>query len=304
MPTQKLARKQHIVTRGLLANFVDGEGFLWVYEKNKPTRRSQPRNECAERDFYEYESNGRTTQNRYENWLGRIESDAVPLLELLIERRPLARWQAVSVSLFIASLFTRTRKYRAQISNPIVEKFRNPAKSPDFVRDLQCRLWLAGEPCFRKDLQEEIDELRDAMERSPSFYHVVGLPRRTAVLAEAILQKSWGIIEAPSGLVFVASDCPVSTMEFTDGRAVPGAGFGKEDTAVFLPLSPQHAFVASRAGWPRTADARFVEALNHLTVCFAHRNVYANSDFAALRALVDAQINQIVFGENALIHDD
>ena len=43
---RKLARKQHIVTRRLLANFVDGDGFLWVYEKNKPIRKSKPENEC------------------------------------------------------------------------------------------------------------------------------------------------------------------------------------------------------------------------------------------------------------------
>ena len=39
----KLTRKQHIVTRGLLAKFVDHNGVLWVYEKNKPVRKAGPK---------------------------------------------------------------------------------------------------------------------------------------------------------------------------------------------------------------------------------------------------------------------
>ena len=139
------------------------------------------------------------------------------------------------------------------------------------------------------------------MEDSPSFYHVVSLPRHTRVVAEAIMRKSWQTIEAPSDLFFVTSDCPVSTVEFVDGKVLPGVGFGKENTAIFLPLSPRHVFAASHVGWPEIAEPRFVESLNRLTVQFAHQNVYANRDCAAMRVLVDAGINRLVFGQNALL---
>lgn len=84
---QKLTRRQHIVPRLLLANFTDPASTLWVYSKDKPARASTPDNECLERDFYEYEFNGRKTSNKYENWLGRIESDASAVLRLLADRQ-------------------------------------------------------------------------------------------------------------------------------------------------------------------------------------------------------------------------
>jgi hypothetical protein len=52
---------------------------------------------------------------KHENWLGGIENDAIPLFDFLIERRPLAAWQATTISTFMASLFLRTRKVRSQI---------------------------------------------------------------------------------------------------------------------------------------------------------------------------------------------
>jgi hypothetical protein len=301
MSARKLTRKQHIVTRRLLANFVDKDGVLWAYEKNRPVRRSRPENECHQRDFYEYEVNGRATKNRYENWLARIEADATPLIELLIARRQLAREQAVVISSFIASLFARSRKVRSQISTAMVAKFRGQAKDPSFVRNLQYQFFLTGELRSTEELQRDVDELRETMDKSPSFYHVVGLLHRTRVVAEAIMRKSWQTIEVAPDMFFVTSDCPVSTVELVDGRVLPGVGFGKENAAVFLPLTPRHVFVASRTGWPEIADSRFVQSLNRLTVQFAHRNVYANTASAALRVSVDAEINQLVFGENAFL---
>jgi hypothetical protein len=297
----ELTRREHIVSRGLLAKFVNSQGILWVYEKDRPARESRPERECAQRDFYEYVWRGQTTKNKYENWLGRIESDALPLFDFLIERRPLTAWQATIISTFVASLFLRTRKVRSQISAAMVEKFREQTRTPEFVRDLQYELFREGILHSAEDVKKNIDELRTAMEQSSSFYHVIGLPRHTSVLAETIMRKSWEVIEAVPGTSFVISDCPVTTVELAGGHVLPGVGFGKENAAVFLPLTPQHLFVASRVRWARTVDARFVDRLNRLTVNFSHRNVYASTLSAELQMLVDTEMNQIVFGQNAFV---
>ena len=296
-----MTRKEHIVPRGLLSNFVDSSGRLWVYERDRPVRESRPDKECAQRDFYEYEWQGRRTQNRYEKWLGQIESDALPLIAQLIERRPLTRQQSIIFSAFVATLFMRTRKVRSQISNAMVEKFGQQSRDPGFIRDLQYQLFREGELRYAEDLQKRIDELREGMETSPSFYHVVGLPRQAVVLGKAIIGKSWETIAAPAGASFVVSDCPVSTVEFIDGHVFPGAGLGKDNAAIFLPLTAKHVFVASRLRWRQDVNEEFVKLLNRLTIGFAHRNVYASEKSPALQALVDVEINQIVFGQNAFI---
>ena len=185
-----------------------------------------------------------------------------------------------------------------------MSKFRDQTKDPRFIRELQYQLLQKGELHFADDLQKSIDELRVAMENSPSFYHVVGLPHRTQIVAEAIMRKSWHTIEAPPGLFFVTSDCPVSTVELVDGKVLPGVGFGKENAAIFLPLTARHVFVASRVGWGALADAKFVDSLNRLTVHFAHRNVYGCANSPALQNIVDVGINQLVFGQNSFLQNN
>jgi hypothetical protein len=91
----------------LLANFADSAGTLWVYSKDKPARPSIPENECVERDFYEYELNGRKTSNKYEDWLARIEGNATAALQLLTDRRRLTEREAVTWAAFVAALFVK-----------------------------------------------------------------------------------------------------------------------------------------------------------------------------------------------------
>ena len=110
MPTrQKATRREHIVSRLLLANFTDSNGILWVYAKEKRVRESIPESECWERDFYEYELNGRSTNNKYEDWLATIEANASKVLPILTSRQQVNQQNALVWSAFVASLFARTR---------------------------------------------------------------------------------------------------------------------------------------------------------------------------------------------------
>jgi hypothetical protein len=301
MVVKKLARKQHIVPQSFLSNFTDEKGFLWIYEKDRPIRRGRPEVECLERDFYDYELRGKATGNKYEKWLSQIEGDAAAQFQRLIDRQKLAPYQARIVATFVASLFARTRKVRNQISASMINKFRQQTDDPEFIRNLQYELLQNGELCYAADLEKDVGDLRHAMESEPSFYHTVGLPRHTAVIAEAILRKNWHTVEAPSGSAFVTSDCPVLTFEVVDQQVRPGVGFGKPEAVIFLSLTPSHVFVASNLSWAPAGDAKFVNCVNRLTVQFAHRNVYSNSSSGALRALVDDEINQLVFGQNAFV---
>ena len=122
--TKKQKRREHIVPRLLLAHFTDSSGVLWVYAKGKPARASIPDAECIERDFYEYEVNGRKTNNQYEDWLARVERDASEILQRLVDGANLRQSEAVIWATFVASLFVRTRKVRMQISPTMIRKFR------------------------------------------------------------------------------------------------------------------------------------------------------------------------------------
>lgn len=300
---KQLTRRQHIVPRLLLANFTDAAGALWVYSKGKPAQPSTAKNECWERDFYEYELNGRPTENRYEDWLARIESDASAVRKKIAGRVQLTQREAEIWATFVAALFIRTRKVRMQISDGMVRKFKKQTDDPAFIRDLQYELLQKGELVAADDLKKEVNRLRAAMDASPSFYHVSGLPRHTASLARALLGKQWHTIDAPTGKSFLISDCPVMTAEI-DGRQIsPGAGFAKPNVAILVPVSSQAIFAASppHLGWRPIAAPSGVDNVNRLVVQFAHRNVYANANSVDIQLLVDTQIDDVKFGVNAFL---
>jgi Protein of unknown function (DUF4238) len=303
MPPIKQTRKEHIVPQMLLSRFVAPDGRLWVYTKGKPPRPSKPENECVERDFFEFELRGKKTQNGYENWLSQIEGDAVPVLEAIVLRRQISSRDAEVWATFVAALFGRTRKVRAQISEGMAQKFREQTENSNFVRELQYALLQRGELHYAEDLKRAIDERRAEMDASPSYYHVSALPNRVGIIAQSLLTRAWHTIEAPLDHCFLISDCPVVTYEVRDGRPYPGAGFGGENTAVLLPVGPKHLFVASphHFKWNLVASPSGVRNINRLIVQFAHRNVYASFESEGVRALVDAEIDKILFGRNAFL---
>jgi hypothetical protein len=124
------------------------------------------------------------------------------------------------------------------------------------------------------------------------------------VLLGPLLDRTWNTLEAPAGKSFLISDCPVITVERQGGQFLPGAGFAKKDTVVLLPLDSTHLFVASPPdfGWKLgKAYPAAVDMINRLIVQFAHRNVYANVEANGIRALVDSEIDTVVFGKNAFL---
>lgn len=298
-----LTRREHIVSRMLLHQFVAPDGALWVYSKGEPPRRSKAENECVERDFFEFEFRGKKTNNSYEKWLSSIEDSAAPLLQAIIERRSLSQRDAEAWARFVATLFGRTRKVRAHISEMMTQRFGEQADHPDFISNLQVSLLKQGEFHYADDLKRAVTEIRAAMDANPSFYHVSALPNRMRIIAQPLLTRAWHTIEAPPDNYFLMSDCPVLTFEVRDGRPYPGAGFAKENAVVMLPVGPRHIFVASphHLGWRQVQTISGVRNINRLIVQFAHRNVYANFESEEVRALVNDEIDGIIFGKNAFV---
>jgi len=302
--TQQLVREQHIVPRWHLGKFTDADGRLWCYRPNRPPKKFAPKGTCWERDFYEYELNGKKTNNKYENWLGRIENDAATRLSLVLDRSQIGVYDATVWAAYVASSFVRTEKCRAHISAAMVQKFGEQTQSPDFIRRMQHELLKWGELVFYEDVKKSIEQIRSAMDNSPSFYHVSGLERNVASLAEAVMGKTWHTIQAPQGKFFLMSDCPVTSVEIADGEIRLGSGLGNEHTVVVLPLTPEYLFVAAPplTRWKSVGLPNFVDSVNLLVTQFAHRRVYSNVNSPEVQSLVDLHINKVEFGKNAFLH--
>lgn len=299
----QLVRDQHIVPRWHLRRFADVDGWFWRYRQNEPPKRCRPKGECWERDFYEYDVNGKRTHNRYERWLNRIENDAAPILDVLLNQRQLNQREMTVWGSYVASLFLRTQKVRSQFSSAMVQKFREQSRNPDFIRNLQYDLLKEGELVFADDLKKELERLRSNMENSPSFYHLSGLEQHTTSLGAALAAKTWYVLQAPPRKFFVISDCPVTTVEIAPGQARPGPGFAKESCVVILPITPTHIFVASSPAisWKPVGTPTSVDSTNLLVVRFADKRVYAPVNSSEIKILVDRELNQITFGKDAFV---
>jgi hypothetical protein len=299
----KLTRREHIIPRMLLSEFAGTDGSLWVYAKGATPRRGRPENECVEKDFFEFELRGKKTNNSYENWLSQIEGQGASLLNSIRNRSQFDDQSAFKWSEFVASLFGRTRKVRAQISEGMKERFRDQTENPEFIRDLQYSLLRKGELHYADDLKAAVTGFCTAMDSSPSFYHVSALPNRTRIIVESLMQRAWHTIEAAPGTSFLCSDCPVVTYEVVNGQPHPGSGFGNQNTVAMLPVGSKHLWVASphHLNWRMQATDAGMTNINRLIVQFAHRNVYADTQSEEIRTLVDTEINTLVFGKNAFV---
>lgn len=300
----QLARRQHKVPQWHLRRFADASGHLWSYRRNLPPKRLRPRSICWELDFYEFELNGCATRNEYEVWFGLIENDAAAMCNDLLQRCQLMQEDAVVWATYAASLFLRSSKCREQMRSSMIPKFREESRSADFVRSLQYAILKRGTLVPAADLRKLIEARRMNMETSQAYYHLAAIKETTSALAGSLLRKTWHTLEAAPGHAFLLGDCPVSTIEFVGtGRAIHGSGFNNQNTAVILPLSPRYLFVASppHLKWRSAMGPQQVAEVNLLTVRFAHEVVLSNLNAASTQTLVDAEINQFVFGRDGFI---
>jgi hypothetical protein len=299
----QFTRRQHTVAQWHLRGFTNADGKFFRYLQGMPVKWTCPKAECHELDFYEYDFHGRKSHNKFEHLLGQIENNAASRLPHLLNKVPLSRQGCKDWALYVASLFVRSRKYRAQISEPMIANLKAQTKERNYIADLQYTMFKKGELVEANELRRSTDEFVSNLEKSPAFYHVAGLQRHTASLAAALLKKAWHIVRAPQEKFFLMSDCPVSTAEVAGASVLPGVGFAKEHALVFVPITPRLVFIAAPSSMQRPAIAppAFVDSLNLLTVQFAHTRVFAHVNMVSIKEFVDREIGLIVFGKNAFL---
>jgi Protein of unknown function (DUF4238) len=292
-------RQEHIVPRWYLGNFCDVDGQLHVYERGKLQRRGNPAKECRERDFNEFELNGKKTDKVYEDFLAQLESDAKPVCDVLCTTGILTTEEVNNWAVFVSSLLLRTRKTREQMSAHTIRQLQTEEEKHRFALHAQLNMAIEGRFLPYDDIRPSVDRVIGSAHLNLPYYHLTQMPGGILTLANALLAAEWKIIGAPEGHIFVTSDAPVSTMEVQPNRNIIfGSGLGRDNVAVFLPLNTKKVFMAHQKGWPMRGPFD-VELINTATIQFGHRNVYASYWSAELQVRVDTGLNSIVFGENA-----
>lgn len=297
---------EHGVPRFYLNKFADSEKYVIVYAKDRAPRRRSTKGETAEPNYFEYTINGQATENRYERWFQRIETDAAAVYGTIQSGSALTGTQERAWSLFIASTFLRSRKVREQIGPALTKRVASEMFFGDGqIREMQHDLLKQGIFAYADELRVKAKQIKREME-VPAFGHLAGIEENARGIADDIFRKRWFVLQAAPGTTFVTSDCPVHTQNVNlAGKSFTlGSGFSHPSTAVVLPLSPSRLFLAgpNEMRWKSNVlDENDVLAFNAGAVRFADRAVYALDQSDEIRGLVDREINQVVYGRNAFV---
>jgi hypothetical protein len=310
LPTQKVAhplvQNEHIVPRFYLNRFADSGKQVVLYAKGRTPSWKSTKSQSSEHNFFEYTINGQATENSYENWFQRIETDAAAIYDAVQSGSKLTQVQEEAWALFLATLFLRGRKVRDQIGPELTKQVESEMFfGEDQIREMQHDYLKQGVLVYADDLREKVNQIKLEM-RAPAFRHLAGIEENAHTLAKQIFEKRWFVLEATPSNAFVTSDCPVQTLNLnlTGKDFTLGSGFGHHSTAVVLPLSPTRLFLAGphEMRWKSNViDENDVMAFNTSTVRFADRAVYALAKSDEVRALVDREMNQVIFGKNAFV---
>jgi hypothetical protein len=303
---KKNVRQQHVISDMYLRKFGE-DGELFVYEKQRPIRRvvvkkGKQIKEGRERDYFEYEVGGQKSNNAIENWLAEIETRAGDVYPAILSGELLTDDVATNWAVYVASLFLRTRKVRNELAALGMLKVREIMIGEQSIRDAQHDLLKRGHLISYKRLSTTMTRIWDEMQSDPAYGHVLTIQKSTATLAKSILEKRWQTVEASEACSFLSSDSPVITMKIVGGGQVfLGHGFSQPDVAVLLSISPNKLFIASpqTVGWDTVQDENNVTLFNRAIVRFADRAVYTNVNSSRIQKIVDEEIGQIKFGQNA-----
>jgi Protein of unknown function (DUF4238) len=296
-------RRQHIVPEMHLGRFANPARQVCVYQKGKPPRWSAVSKIAVERDYHEFSVGNTKSGYSIEDTLSNLEGRAASVRERVLNNLPASHDEIATWGLFVAALFLRSRKVRAQMSSRIAVELAGELRGVGELRQIQYELLKRGSLIPLAEVERQVASQLDKMLSSPAFLHLCRFHTAVPNLAHLICQKAWHILEAGEDSWFVTSDCPVFTAAIRERRLFCGTGFGLADTTVFLAIDPQHLFIAAppTSKWNKVLGPADVDLINLSAIRFAHREVYAHKESAELQHAVDNNIDRITFGKDAYV---
>jgi len=262
---------------------------LWVYEKQKPTRRSTPTESGHQRDFYAFQDKDGTKNFEVENLLSQLEGVVAPLVQNA-EPSEILRRKAI-FAVFVALTQQRVpaaRKYTRQVMRQMVEAFRNESPSASVWREfLRQAAQIQGIGPFDDQFFEWIgsDEGQGELTAPQVLQLTIGSVFR---YAEVLFEAGWELSPSPVQPL-VTSDNPAYTMKPGDPVRF---GFGVKVPGVEM-LFPVRRNLLLRISRALTQDGireippTAARNVNKMTMQCATRFLFASEDSEKIRRLFD-----------------
>ncbi len=292
------AKRQHFIPILHLKHFVDARGQVWTYDAEIGGARSAtPDNTAVQTHFYSAAGDDGTMDTRIEDHLAKMESNAAPVYETLLQYKiPRATQARADFATFLALMYARTpamRRMNAEV----------------YGRELQIRsyAYASNDKAFQrlvKGYEKERGQSLDAETQTrlrkdmldPSGY-MLEIPQERTLkalsvadeLAPILFKMKWSLAVAEHGY-FITSDHPL--MRLVDRRTshpiYGDHGFYNRTAEVSFPLSPRILLLMS---W--NESAREIGRLDRGPVTEINRARAANSDRCLYAHLRDKRLERL-----------
>ena len=304
-------RQHHYVPRFYLNGFADPNILkrerreaIWVYERGKTPRRSSPKNEAKQRDFYSYSNNG-VRDTRVEQWFSELEQNVSPIIDSLMkDRRNVTEAEKAWLALFAGTMQTRTpanRRLSTKRIDPLVTKIMHDAATDTatfqrFVNENSDQTYMGN---FDVSDTEQVEALRqailsgrsDEISHDPNYelFSLVEVGKKVGAL---LFEMNWQIIYCESQEYFLTSDDPLTSwvLDVTANRLHLREGVDRPGANVWLPLCRGICLRMSKdcapAGVGRWVDSG-IRYVNKAIVMCADRWVYASKRSRKIKDLFD-----------------
>lgn len=297
-------RQQHYVPRFYLRGFADphilkreNKEVIWVYARGKHPRRSSPKNEAKQRDFYTSNQDG-TRNIDAEIWFGKLEEQVAPIIaRLQTDRRHVTEPEREWLALFVGTMHTRTPAQR-RLSETRTEPFARQLMKEAAANIEQFRKFVEENPPLMYEQDFDIEEVRQAILAgrgddlaAREDYQLTSMIAIGKLEAELLLNLNWQTIYSEDQDLFLTSDDPVVSWVADErlNKLYPRMGFGAPSVNIWFPLCRTICLRINKdceAGYGRWVSAG-IRSVNNMTAKCADRFVYAPERSEKIKLLFD-----------------
>lgn len=301
------SRAHHYVPKFYLKGFTDNRD-LYVYERFKAPRKSSPKREAFEPNYYTHVANGRPN-DAAESTLEIIESQAADVVRRL--GNPLFRPTSDdmgSLILFVACMFARVPSWREYLST-VTEVLKQRQIKIAGDKEQFAKFFVEFEKRHGWSATVEPEKLRQHMLKNGikidrTAHNLGAMFGSASSLVNELQHFGYQILYAPNGKYFMTSDAPVYTLLPTDGKSANmGVGFGTPGVEVLFPLNKRTWLLMQKGLRPggRTLYPEHVDEINYMTMEMANRFLFSNENFRRIGRIFDIRGCKVKPGVNAFM---
>ena len=287
-------RKQHLLPRLSLENFVDARGHVWTYDKVRgKTWNRIPEETGVISHFYSFVMPDGSLNTSIEQTFGKIEDAAAPVYRKLVSGEALTDDDRFAFGYFLGAMHVRTTTMRRIVAQIHAHGYHmhqvvSVRHKPTFDGLLRRAFGNEVDPELKSHIRDQVEDMSNHSITIPKEY-TLGVIAAGDQLANIFSQMSWTVATAAAHY-FVTCDNPVNrSVDPATVHPIYGDhGFLNKTAQVTFALSPKKLLLLTHETKSASAivlPRDYVLKENRKRAFDADSFVYAHLKIAALKGL-------------------